>query len=135
MLVKRKILLRFLETSISIDLTGHKIHKSNYSCPPKPTPPCSLCNLQQRFILFIAMLSKELEQLMMVRYAYASRTACLRNRIVISYLQNSKHKSLPNMVFISVYFSLNLSSIEAPKPCLPFSTPSSLITPLSFGGH
>ena len=74
----------------------------------------------------------------MVRYAYASRTACLRNRIAISYHLNSKHKSLPNMVFISVYFPLYLPFYFFPfylsKVFLPFSTPpSSLITPLSFG--
>ena len=73
---------------------------------------------------------------MMVRYAYASRTACLRNRIAISYHQNSKHKSLPNMVFISVYFSSIYLFTLLPFysfTLLPFSTPSSLITPLSFG--
>ena len=32
---------------------------------------------------------------MMERYDYASRTACLRNRIAISYHQKSKHESLP----------------------------------------
>lgn len=82
-------------------------------------------HLQQRFILFIAMLGKEQEQLMMERYVYASRTACLRNRIAISYHQNSKHKSLPNMVFISVYFSLYLPFYFFPfylsKVFLPFS--------------
>ena len=31
----------------------------------------------------------------MERYDYTSRTACLRNRIAISYHQNSKHESLP----------------------------------------
>ena len=31
----------------------------------------------------------------MERYDYASRTACLRNRIAIPYHQNSKHESLP----------------------------------------
>ena len=74
----------------------------------------------------------------MERYVYASRTACLRNRIAISYHLNSKHKSLPNMVFISVYFFLNLPFYYF--TFLPFKglftlfyTPSSLITPISFG--
>lgn len=34
---------------------------------------------------------------LMERYDYASRTACLRNRISISYHQNSKNESLTNI--------------------------------------
>ena len=43
-----------------------------------------------------------LVQHMMVRYDYASRTACLRNRIAIPYLQNSKHESLPTGCFFGL---------------------------------
>ena len=52
--------------------------------------------LQQRFIPVYRPEGIELVQHMMVRYDYTSRTARLRNRIAISYHQNSKNECLPS---------------------------------------
>ena len=42
---------------------------------------------------------------LMERYDYASRSACLRNRIAISYHQNSMHESLPTGCFFGLCLS------------------------------
>ena len=46
----------------------------------------------------------------MERYDYASRTARLRNRIAISYPQNSKHESLPTGSLFGLCLSYHASS-------------------------
>ena len=55
--------------------------------------------------LFIALRANVQVQHMMERYDYASRTACLRNRIAISYHQNSKHESLPSGCLLGLCLS------------------------------
>ena len=60
--------------------------------------------------LFIALRAKVQVQHMMVRYVYTSRTARLRNRIAISYHQNSKHESLPTGCFLGLCLFYHASS-------------------------
>lgn len=46
----------------------------------------------------------------MVKYDYTSRTACLRNRIAISYHQNSKNECLPKGCLLGLCLSYHASS-------------------------
>lgn len=46
----------------------------------------------------------------MVRYDYASHTACLRNRIVLPYHQNSKNECLPKGCLLGLCLSYHASS-------------------------
>ena len=52
-------------------------------------------------------------QHMMERYDYASRKACLRNRIAISYHQNSKYESLPSGCLSGLCFFLKQSEANS----------------------